>query len=80
VEAFKKILENALTKICNVRRYYWDLRVLIVLWAYMRTKKKLTGKTPLGMVYGKEEIMLMYFFVPSLDVEAITDLSDSGEI
>ena len=39
VEAFNKVLENALTKVWNVCRDDWDQKVSTILWAYKRTCK-----------------------------------------
>lgn len=72
IEAFNKILETTLTKICSVNRDDWDLRVPVVLWAYRITCKKITMQMPFKLVYGLEAIVPMEYLVPSLRIIAFT--------
>jgi transposase InsO family protein len=53
VEAFNKILERGLTKVCCANREDWDNRVPTFLWAYKTTTKKLHRYNPFHLVYGK---------------------------
>ena len=64
VEAFNKILESTLTRVCNAQRNDWDMRVPAVLWAYRMTCKKLTEQMSFRIVYGVEVVMLMEYILP----------------
>jgi hypothetical protein len=78
VKAFKKILKNSLTKICNMNKDDWDLKVPTMLWDYRTTCKKLTWKTPFILVYGQEAVVPLEYLIPTLCLATITNMTKRG--
>ena len=77
VEAFKKILDTVLTKVCNANHDEVELKILAVLWAYRTTCKWLTGQTPFKLFYGQEAVIPMEYIVPSLRIAATISMDDA---
>ena len=80
VEAFDKILENALTKVCNVPRDDQDQKTSVVLWEYCTTCKRMTNHTPFRLVYGQEDIVPMEYIIPILRIAALTKMNDKDGV
>ena len=77
IEAFNKILETALIKVCNTNHDEWDLKIIVVLWAYRTTCKRLMAQKTFKLVYGKEAIMPMEYIVPSLWIAIAIGIDDA---
>ena len=76
VDSFNKIIQHAFTKVCNINRDDWDLRIPTVLCAYKTTCKKLTWHAPFKLAYGQEVVMPMEYVVPTLRISMMTDMAD----
>ena len=80
IKAFNKLLEHSLTKFFNVQRDDWDERILVVLWDYKTTSKRLMQHTPCRLVYGKEVVMPMEFVVLSPRVALLTQIIEEDAL
>ena len=80
VEAFNKVLEHALTMVCNANCDDWDMKIPAILWAYLTTCTLLKGKKPFKKVYGKEAVMTMEYIVPILLIATATCINDEGAL
>ena len=80
VEALNKILENALTKVCNVHQDDWDHKVSAVLLAYHMNYKRIVGHTQFRLVYGQEVVVPMEYIVLSIRIVALMEMIEGYAI
>lgn len=65
---------KALNRVYNAQRSDWDLHVLVVLWAYRTTCKKLLGQTPSRVAYEATTLVQIEYSMPSLRIAVPIDM------
>jgi phosphatidylglycerophosphatase A len=80
MEAFNKILEMGMTKVCCEKWDDWDERVLVLLWAYRTTTNRLKKYTPFLLVYDQEAVVKDEFLTPSLFITQATKMTEDESI
>ena len=56
------------------------MNILVVLWTYRTTCKRLTGKTLFKLVYGQEAVMPIEYIVPSLHIAAAKSMDHEAAL
>ena len=79
VESTNKGLERIFTKTIQLHKKDWVDRLLEALWAYKTTWNNTIGFIPCEMVYGKQVLFLIEFYIKTfkIAVELGMDLSEA---
>lgn len=78
-EAFNEVCE-ALNKVHNAQWTDWDLHVLVVLWDYRGTCKKLTEQMPPRLEYGANAVIPIEYKMPNLRIVVLVDTMTRGTL
>ena len=54
------------------------MNILAIFWEYRTTCKRLMGKTPFKLVYGKEAVMPMEYIVTSICIATTTGMDEEA--
>ena len=58
----------------------WDHNILVVLWDYRTTCKRLGRQNSFSLVYIQEVIMPLEYIIPSLGIAVITEMTNVGVV
>lgn len=71
---------EALNKVYDVQQTNWDPHVLVVLWAYRTTCKKLMEKMPLRLEYGVDVRIPIEYNMPCPCIVALVYMLAHGAL